>query len=256
MEESKELATIESGSWGAAAGSDSEDLIIGKALIMQHQSPQVMKKEAEDGEFRNSLDMGLIGKTFQAIIFGQDKVWIEFEGTAANAMNWKRTFAHGDDNRKLAWEEQQNGLFIERQKALNFYLLIADENFKTNLPLVARMKGKSYQTGRRLTTEFAKLRGMNKPSASIVVEFSAKEVREDKFIFYVWDYKIVREATKEELLTAYKWYKLLNSASTKVTIDESEEEGAKRTATATAAAAETVMPAGKRQEGDDDEIPF
>lgn len=241
--EKNEVASFESGAWGAAQEVAQEDLVIGKILIMQPQSRAVIKQQAKMGELRGSMDDKLLSKedgTVDVVVFSQDKVWIVYE-TTVNAKGkeetkWVETMAWTPANAKLPWNEVVNGKKINRQKAFNFYCLVRDEDYAHNLPMIVRMKSTSYNTGRRLATLFAQMAAQKKPSAAVVLRLSVTQQENEDGIFYVWDYTEVDGTSEEELKVAYKWYVGLKESQFK--IDESEE-----------------AKTGEKEEGDA-EVPF
>lgn len=228
--EQNEVASFESGAWGAAQEVAQEDLVIGKILIMQPQSRAVIKQQAKMGELRGSMDDKLLSNdkgTVDVVVFSQDKVWIVYE-TVTNAKGkeetkWIETMAWTPANAKLPWNEVVGGKKINRQKAFNFYCIVKDEGFAYNLPMIVRMKSTSYNTGRRLATLFAQMAAQGKPSAAVVLRLSVAQQENDDGIFYVWDFQEVEGASEAEMKVAYKWYVGLKESQFKV--DESEEAG-------------------------------
>lgn len=221
--EKNEVASFESGAWGAASNTAQEDLIVGKVLIMQPTSRSVTKQLAKQGEFRNSLDNRLYsdkeGK-MKVVIFFQDKVWITFEGPDEKNMEWKETFAWSPANAKLPWSDKKGSTLIQRSKAINFYAIVKDEEYERSLPVIIRMKGMSYNTGKRLTTLFATWGNQGKPSASKVLTLSCKMEENKKGVFYVWDFVEDVDTTLEEQKIAYKWF----VGASQIKVDESEME--------------------------------
>lgn len=225
---STELATFESGAWGAGQEVVQEDLVVGKILIMQPQSRTVIKGLAKHGELRNSLDDSVVGPdgNIDVVIFSQDKVWVIYEVTTEKGKEvtqWKETFAWTPENAKLEWNEQVGNVKINRQKAFNFYCIVKNDEYKTNLPLIIRMKSTSYNTGRRLSTLFAQMRAAGHPSAAKVLTMSVRQEENDRGIYYVWDFAEKEDTTKDEQMVAYKWYMGLKDSQFRV--DESEEVG-------------------------------
>lgn len=242
--QSGEVATFESGEWGAGQEVTQEDLVVAKVLIMQPQSRTVIKGQAKQGEFRNSLDDKLYGdaeKGFDVIIFNQDKVWVVYEITmdrGKEVTKWKETMAWTPANAKLEWNETVGGVKLKRQKAFNFYCIVRDKDYAFNLPVIVRMKSTSYNTGKRLSTLFAQLAGQRKPSASRVLTLSCHQEENDQGIFYVWDFKDKEASSVDEQKVAYKWWKGLKESQFKV--DESEEEGEEKAGKVGAAGSDEV----------------
>lgn len=221
--EKNEIASFESGAWGAGANTAQEDLIVAKVLLMQPQSRSVIKKQAEQGEMRNSLDNHLYNNKdgkMDVVIFYQDKVWIVFEGPDEKNMEWKETFGWTPANARLDWSEKKGGTLINRQKAINFYAVVKNDEFSKALPVIIRMKGTSYNTGKRLTTLFATWANDGKPSASKVLTLSAHMEENKKGVFYVWDFVEGPDTTVEEQKVAYKWF--VGAKNAQIKVDESE----------------------------------
>lgn len=216
-----EVATFESGAWGAGQEVTQEDLVIGKIMIMQPQSKAVIKRINEQGELRGTSDNKLYapaGGALEVVIFSQDKVWTVYENK-----KWKETFAWTPANAKLDWHEQNGNVEIQRQKAFNFYALPMDGSYNTTLPVIVRMKSTSYKTGKNLSTFFAKLAREGFPSAKYTIKLYVNQEENKDGVFYVWDFAVGRETTKEEQAVAYKWYKEMKQAQ--FITDESDESG-------------------------------
>jgi hypothetical protein len=234
-QESKEVAAFEGGAWGAASNVAQEDLIVGKVLLMQPQSRSVIKSLAKQGEMRNSLDNKLYSDKngeMEVVVFYQDKVWIEFENG-----EWTSTYPWTQSNSRLPWNEQKGSVKVERQKAINFYAVVKDADYTRALPVIIRMKGTSYNTGKRLATLFATMANDGKPSAAKAIKLTCKQEENDKGVFYVWGFEEGKETTVDEQKVAYKWY--VSAKKAQMQVDESD-------------VAETRTGASKTEESTDD----
>lgn len=240
---SYEITSYE-GAWGAGESVDAEDLLLGRILMQQGLSPAVSRGEAQVGEIRGSLDNKLYaerGKDIELVIFDQTKVWMEFiKKPDEDKVRWNRTFAFCADNHSLPWEERlESGIVVTRQKALDFFCLVVDENYQENMPVVLRAKSTSYKMGRGLVTLFSNWASRKPPlpSAHKTILVRTEMDKNEKGAFCVWAFKEGRQATEEEKRYAYQWFKTLQVAKRegRMAVDEEEERGGGSDETVTSA---------------------
>ncbi len=208
------------GAWGGEEIAN-EDLVIPKILLMQPMSVLVTEGIAKIGEFRDSLNkdrsLGSDKSPVEIIVFGSFKTWIEYKDG-----EYDTTKKMDATNADLPLEEiLEDGSVITRDKVLNFYNLVAgDISSGEAFPFVLSCRRSSYQTGKKLSTHIKKLQMFKKPSAAKVFSLSSRKETNEKGTFFVTDVEVLRDATSEEMATAYEWYKLL--AKAKVKVDESD----------------------------------
>lgn len=237
MAESKEVATrddmevgapMPDGAWGAADEVTPDDFLISKALLMQPLSEFVVNglpegENAEVGEYRDSISGDLLGKTgefFEVLIFHRDMTWVIFEG---DPLKYKETVRLTDENRDWPIVEGD----IQRNKTFNFYCLNAKTATQPDVvPIVISLKRTGLRTAKKLQMHFGKLKSKNLPSVEKVIQFkSIKRTNDRGQTFFVADYEVGRDATKEEKTAAWRWYENVKMALAegRARVDDSDE---------------------------------
>ena len=105
---------------------------------------------------------------------------------------------------------------------MNFYCLVVRPDMAAEIPVVLSLSRTGLMTAKKLSTAFARLSRMGKPSASKVIKLTAKKETNDRGTYCIAQAEIGRDATAEELETAHGWYLQLQASSFKV--DESDNQ--------------------------------
>jgi hypothetical protein len=193
---------------GAEANVDNQDILIPKARLMQDVSQLVKDDVAKAGEFRNSLDGELIaakGGNFDCIIFDSYKVWHEYtvDEKGKKKFSEVRSF---NENPDLAYNEPG----VHRDKVQAFYVLMLDEiTAGLAFPYVVDFKSTDFKTGQKLSTAFAKLRTIGKPSYAKIFNVSTVTKSNDEGSWFGKEVSIGRDITGEEKDQVETWIKTM-----------------------------------------------
>lgn len=240
--------------WGVEASS--EDLVIPKLMLCQPMSDKVTAGDAAFGDIRDSLENVKYAdfKTpLQFVPFFLQRKWVEYKlvpkpgshevekvytGTVPLVTN-PRAPGYND---KLAYEEIINGEKIQRDRVLDFYVLILDQIKEGGIPHVISFRRSSMKAGKALYTQsYVKNIAAGKTPASFVMELSVKKESNDKGTFGVMEVKSGREITPEEMASVTMWLGIIKAG--KVKVDESD-------------LAEDTESRNVATNSDGDEIPF
>jgi len=203
----------ESATWGATT-SDSEDIIIPKAMLMQAMSEFVSEGQAKVGDFVDSTNVDDVlaaqGETFEAIFFKLEKRIMVFEDDKYAFM----------EDYKTGYEREiltANKVVQRRSPLMTFYFLRpSDIAAGTAFPYALSFKSTSLRSGKMLVTMFKRLEATNLRSANKVFTVGTKKEKNDKGTWFVPTTAIGRDTTQEELNTAYQWFKTLESKNVQV----------------------------------------
>lgn len=206
----------------------SKDIIIPKILAMQGLSKFVTDGKAMMGEFRDSLNGGLLGdyekNPLEFIPFYLEKVWAIYEEKNGE-MKFSRTVPIEPGNENWPIEEVLNGVKIKRDRTANFYVLLPSDIKKGEaIPHILSFRRTSARAGQKLnTTMFMKNLKAGKTPASMVMELFGAKVKNDKGVFIVLDVREKRESEAGEVAEAFSWVAHVKSGAAKV--DNSDLEG-------------------------------
>lgn len=230
-EEVASIVPAEAGqAWGATT-TDSEDIIIPRAMLMQAMSEFVSDGIASVGDFVNSMDPSEVickkGESFGAIFFGLEKKIMAFIDDK---------FDHMEDytSNYVREEVTESGAILTRKTLMNYFFL-RPEDLEAGVifPYVLSFRSTSMRAGKTLATLIKKLEVMKKPSAARVFEITVKQEKNEKGQWWTPVVTMGRESSTEEMNAAYQWYKtLMNSnvtAHEDVAEDAQEEVGTGKT---------------------------
>lgn len=219
-------------SWGSE-GTDNSDILIPKILLMQGLSQYVAQEKAQMGDLVDSVTGEVLGsgreKDFSAvkiIPLMQFKNWThylkvgdkwEYKGTEM----WNATNA-GTPRYE---EYQKDGQTYRSDSALNFYVLVVNDNKVQDLPYLVSFRRTSFRAGQKLVTHFTKCQlaakaGAPIPPAATTFDLASRKVQNDQGTFYVFDLFGTSPTNGDWMPTAYSWYQTLKAGSHKV--DESD----------------------------------
>lgn len=237
--EKNELAKTAAGTAWGTENVRNETILIPKILLMQGLSKQVAEEKAQMGDFLNSLSNKVIGtgrekakEDLKVVPIKMFESWVIFEKIEQKKgeakLEWKGIEPLTAANADWALEdEDENGVPIRRDRALNFYVLLQSElDDPRALPYLLSFRRTSYNAGRKLSTHFAQCRKAGVPPARDVFVLSATKESNDHGTFYVWDANPADEKiTDEQLTEAYNWYQTLQTKDVEIDNSDLEAEG-------------------------------
>ena len=215
------VATVGQGAWGSE-GVDKSDFLIPKILLMQGLSKFVADEKAQMGDFVNSVTGEVIagrGKPIEIIPLISFKTWIKFEETSQGKWEYRGQEPMTAANAHWELDGEENGLKVRRDRALNFYVLLASEADRPDaLPLLISCRRTSYMAGKKLVTYFGQCQMANQPPAAHSLPLEGKKVQNDKGTFYVLDVDAAKKkrVSEKQLAKAYEWYQTLKKGGVKV----------------------------------------
>lgn len=215
---------IPDGAWGAAEELTADDFCISRILVTQPLSKNVLDGIASIGELRDSLTNELLAKQnqyYEVLVFDRWLNWVILKNK-----EYVKSVPVTTENTQDPWEEHIGEDIIQRTKTMNFYCLpIADG--KGAIPKVLSLRKTGFRTGQLLQMQFAKLAAGEgfrdddkkapkvkkaRPSAAIVVGLTPIKQTKKEYTFFNCDFKVIREATSEEMSNAFFWYQKLKKA--------------------------------------------
>lgn len=231
QKQSNELST-NIGAWGGQ-NITSNDILIAKIHPLQFMSEKVKLKQGEYGEFRDSVNnqkFGDLDTPWEFIPFYMEKKWAEYDIVTNKAGARKREFKQiipiidnaGDMgyNDNLPYVDEDGK--VERDRCMDFYMLMPSEVADgVELPYVVTFRRTSLKAGKKLAMQmYVRNSQAGKVPPALVHEMSGKSVQNDDGEFVVMDVAPTREATKEELDAALRWYQQVAAGATK--LDDSD----------------------------------
>lgn len=221
-------------SWGTE-GTDTQDILIPKLLVMQGLSDLVTQERAQMGDFCNSVTGEIIGsareKDFRPVIFipiMTFKTWVVSQkADPAEKYEFKEVIPMTPANSGWELEEQVDGMYVRRDRCLNFFVLV--EGQTDGLPFSLTFRRTSYRAGQKLATHFktcelAAARGRPVPPASKTFKLIAHKETNDHGTFYVLDVEPGAATSSEDLKIAFEWYQTLRSRQVKVDDSDLKDE--------------------------------
>ena len=240
-----EIATNDLGGWGDMPNLSASDFIIPKILLMQPQTPAVSDGKAKMGEFRESINMRLLGDIdtgIEFIPFFVSKVWWVFnkkQGRQGIIKEFSRIENITDTNEDHPYETDTESW----QKVMNFYVLLPDDiKSGSAFPYVMTFKGTSTRTGRQLATQMYQLnRSAGITPAGFVMKLSGHKEQNSEVnaTYVVLDVERGRKSDKQEVECAASFLKLVRGSQGK--IDDSDLQRHKQ-------------PSGSREVSIDDNV--
>lgn len=204
---------------------DASDIVMPKIQLIQKMSEAFEDKLAEEGDFFDSLEKKVLGKSFDAQVFNMGKVFRFFED--AEKKKYLKTEA--------VTKENNDGDYTHKSLVYQLSVLVGDSVGKRS-PYGISLAKTAAETGKRLATLFAKKGG----TAGIIVTFTTTKEKNDQGSWFKWDFTVKRDATKEEVEEAFNWYQSMKQGRVRHGDDEETEKPV----------AAKVVP------GNDEELPF
>jgi hypothetical protein len=201
------------------------DIVIPKILLMQGLSEAVAEEKAKMGDYLDSLTGTVIGshkKPIEVVPFHLERIWIHSKKEGGDFVFDSITTAHGPN--EYEYLQVQDGVEWKHEYCMNFYVLRPED---MALPYVLSFKGTSRKAGKALATQmFVKNKMAGKIPPAFVMELGAHKESNDKGTYYVWDVTVKRESSKEEVSTAFDWFKTVNAGGVKTHETESSVSSA------------------------------
>lgn len=247
MEATKEIAVKKAGAlavpsttmadWGVEASS--ADLVIPKLQLCQPMSKKVVEEGiAAFGDIRDSLDNEKFADfktSLEFIPFFLQRKWVEYKlQKKENSLEMEKIYIRtlplvtnpqaAGYNDKLVYEEVVDGEMIQRDRVLDFYVLIASQVASGGIPHVLSMRRSSMKAGKALYTQcYVKNIAAGKTPASYVMSLSVTKETNEKGTFGVLNVRTGRETTAEEMAAVRQWLSVVQAG--KVKVDESDLTG-------------------------------
>lgn len=212
--------------WGSEQEVSSKDVLISKILPMQGLSKLVAARQAQFGEYRDSVTGDLLGSIDEPvpfIPFHCEKFWIvtKKEGDKFTFQG-REELTRVNENRQ--WEEvTPEGTFRYDYTFLFYVIFPKDVEEGIPTPYTLQFNRTSVRGGKKLFTQmFIRNKQMSKTPASFVMNLEGSMKENDKGTFVVNDVSVNREATTEEVMAALELYKAVKGGEKKV--DHSDME--------------------------------
>ena len=204
-------AAVAAATWGAVEAIDAGDVIVPKIYHMQAMSKLVADGAAKPGDFCDSLTGKVLAtkdKPLEVIIFGMFKsMVISKHDPFSNKYKLDRVVTITPENAlqfasKPFLEETSEGQF-KNNLQYNFYCLIPGN---TDLPYVLSLGSTKTKSAKKINTMLSKLSSAGKPGASIVFSLTSIPEKNDQGSWFGLQVDQGRNATSEEMQSAYNWY--------------------------------------------------
>jgi hypothetical protein len=221
--------------WGAGSAITKKDIIIPRILLMQPMSPPVTDGKAVFGEWRESLNLDLLGtfeKGVDFVPFFMEKVFIEYKIVNDGKGNIEKTYLRSvpitPTNENLKYEDTEivegtgEEIQIQRDRCMNFYVLLKSElELGTAFPYVLSFRRTSLRAGQKLTTQmYMKNTNAGLTPASMVCRLSSKKETSDingkKVTYAVADVSPVERTDPKLIENAFHWLKMVKQGQAKV----------------------------------------
>lgn len=203
----------------------SQDVVISKMLLMQGLSKAVADGDAKFGDMIDSGTREVMGSTdgdgVDLIPFHVHKTYINSKWNGKKYM-----FDSIEDvtpmNENKQWETVLEGVKYKHEKCFNFYCLNPKD---MSLPIIVSFKSTSMKAGKELMTQmYVKNKAAGKVPPAKVITVGAAKVTKDDNTFAVYNIKIARDSSMEEIKECIKWVKTIRNEGVKV--DNSDISGA------------------------------
>ncbi len=205
---------------------DTKDIIIPKVLLMHGSSELVKQGERNVGEIIKSTTGEVIaarGKTFEIVVMDKWKEWrIMRWNTEAGRFEYDRMEAWTPDNDTLPWEYTENGEKFRRDKALNFYGILA-KDVENPFPIKLQFVRTAYKAGHKIADAYARALMEKQPPTRQVFEIGSELVKTGEDSYFTFTSKLGRASTEQEKAVALQWRKVIAQAKATNSIQDHEE---------------------------------
>jgi len=216
--------------------SDTTELLIPKLLLMHPTSELVQEGTFASGDLVRSTDKKILGnakKGVKIIPILYNRTWVENKHNGSQFV-WDHEREWNAANASDVWEYEVDGVQWKRQKAYNFYAILADTVEGTELPIVKiQFKSASSRAGRTLADFFAKLGVLNKARiqqkkapiypASYIWDLKSELVKGDKNNYQTFTITQAGETPKELVAEAANWFVTMTQEAHRIKDDAAAE---------------------------------
>jgi len=198
-----EVAKYE-GPTGVSGNIGSEDMRLPRIALIQAMSPTAQDGTHKAGELVNSLTQEVLGQPLVIVPAFVFKNVIRWKSRSEGGGIIYRTTNITDDVKKdLAWVGDQ------KPAATAFINAVCLVDGQGDMPLIVSFCNTSYKAGQDLAT----LTTLKKPSWKYTYELSAKKVTNTKGTFHVFNVKLGKPATEEQVKAAMELYENVKNMS-------------------------------------------
>jgi len=207
----------------------SDDFKVPTLKLMQGSSDAVKERQANLGEYRNSLNELLADENvnLEVIIFKREKYWSENEIDARGKKikgTWKRRdFTLNNSTDSWQWEDE-DGKTYTRAVTFNYYLILANpegEQAFNQIPMIFSLSRSSMKAAKDINLILQELKIKGKLPVSTVIKLGRRlEKNKDGDTFFVPTASQGRTSTKSEMEAAAFWRSEL--ATKQVVVDGEE----------------------------------
>lgn len=200
--------------WGPTPVLEQEDIKVPQILTVQGTSKLFNGKNL--GKLVNSITgevLGGMGEVVDVVPLKSVATWQVFDMTGSEP-KFVRSEPVTHENTKAAWNFEEDGKQMRRDRNLMFYVLLARDLAEGNgMPYVASFKRTSIDAGKKLNTlMYVSNRAAGLPPAGTVVGLDTDKVEK----YAVTKLEPVRPATDDELGKALVWFKSVSKGEVEV----------------------------------------
>jgi hypothetical protein len=204
---------------------DSQDIIIPKLVLMQGQSTFVTDGLCHFGDVVETPSKEVMlkcsaGETICLIPFHHTTVWRKYKIT-----NGKQEFLGYEDcitGKDKEYEENHGTHVIKNMRTINVFFINPK---RPELPVVISFKGMSQRTGKGILTQiYVKNRQAGKVPCAYVLDLGAVKSKNDKGVFFVWEFKVGKSVTNDEVRNCLQWLKTIKKNPQEYKVDTSSDE--------------------------------
>lgn len=232
------VAEALNGSWGME-DLDSKDILVPRIQMCQGMSKRVKNGEATEGEFVNTVTGESLGgitdlktrssKPITFAVVKSFKTWaISEKKPGETRFKYVRQEPMTAENALKPQEEAgANGVMIQNDRCLNFFLLLESEMAEgAAMPLVMTFKRTSYKAGQVIVSALKKLQMRNAKTPIWAQKFTlnAEFVTNDKGEFVVAKLVPGSATTPAEAQQCLEWRQLLEGGANIKVAEEEEHE--------------------------------
>jgi hypothetical protein len=192
------------GATGVASNIGSEDMRLPRIALIQAMSPTAQDGTHKAGELVNSLTQEVLPQPLvivPAFVFKNVIKWKP--RSEGGGIIYRTTNITEDVKRDLAWVGDQ------KPAATAFINAVCLVDGQGDMPLIVSFCNTSYKAGQDLAT----LTTLKKPAWKYTYELSAKKVTNTKGTFHVFNVKLGKPATEEQVKAAAELYEQVKNMS-------------------------------------------